>query len=266
MKYTEKDHTFVICAYKESEFLEQCIDSLMGQSKKSNIILATSTPNDYIKRICGKYAIPMYINQQPSNIAGDWNFALSNVKTAIATIAHQDDLYKSTYLDKILETVNQCEHPLIAFTDYSEIKNGKEVKNNKLLRIKRKLLYPLRNKRNWKSVFIRRRVLSMGSPICCPSVSYILANMTMPIFRKGFKSDLDWEAWEKISRLPGEFAFANEILMSHRIHGESTTSKIINDEGRGSEDLEMFKKFWPKPIAVMIEKKYKNSEDQNTLN
>ena len=43
------DHTFAICAYKESPYLEECIKSLKNQTIKSNILIATSTPTDYIK-------------------------------------------------------------------------------------------------------------------------------------------------------------------------------------------------------------------------
>ena len=43
------DHTFAICAYKESPYLEECIKSLKNQTIKSNILIATSTPNDYIR-------------------------------------------------------------------------------------------------------------------------------------------------------------------------------------------------------------------------
>ena len=47
----EKQHTFVICAYQESEYLEECIRSLMRQTVKSEILMATSTPNPYIKKV-----------------------------------------------------------------------------------------------------------------------------------------------------------------------------------------------------------------------
>ena len=50
-------HEFVICAYKESKYLEDCIISLKKQKKKSNIKLATSTPNNYIENLCNKYQI-----------------------------------------------------------------------------------------------------------------------------------------------------------------------------------------------------------------
>ena len=45
--YSDK-HTFVICAYKESSYLEECIVSLEKQTVKSNILMVTSTPNAFI--------------------------------------------------------------------------------------------------------------------------------------------------------------------------------------------------------------------------
>ena len=45
------DHTFVICAYGDSPFLEDCINSLLSQTVKSNIILYTSTPSVFIDSI-----------------------------------------------------------------------------------------------------------------------------------------------------------------------------------------------------------------------
>ena len=51
------NHTFAICAYKESKYLEECILSVLNQTIKSNVIICTSTPNDYIKRLAEKYKI-----------------------------------------------------------------------------------------------------------------------------------------------------------------------------------------------------------------
>lgn len=55
-------HTFAVCAYKESPYLEDCIQSLRAQTVKSNILIATSTPNDYIRSIAEKYDIPLIVN------------------------------------------------------------------------------------------------------------------------------------------------------------------------------------------------------------
>ena len=51
MKQNNNLHTFVICAYKESPYLEECIKSLKKQTLKSEIIISTSTPNDLIKKL-----------------------------------------------------------------------------------------------------------------------------------------------------------------------------------------------------------------------
>ena len=42
------NHTFAICAYKESPYLEECIQSLMNQTVKSDILIATATPSKYM--------------------------------------------------------------------------------------------------------------------------------------------------------------------------------------------------------------------------
>ena len=42
MSTMKEKHTFVICAYKESAYLEECVKSLKEQKKESNIIMAVS--------------------------------------------------------------------------------------------------------------------------------------------------------------------------------------------------------------------------------
>ena len=51
------NHTWVICAYGESDYLEACIQSLKNQTLQSQIICYSSTPMDSIKELCQRYAI-----------------------------------------------------------------------------------------------------------------------------------------------------------------------------------------------------------------
>lgn len=83
--FSKKDHTFVVCAYKENPMLEKTIKSLLKQSKKSHIIVSTSTPNSYIQNICKKYQLPLKINEGESSIAKDWNFGYGQADTALVT-------------------------------------------------------------------------------------------------------------------------------------------------------------------------------------
>ncbi len=261
--FTSSDHTFALCAYKESSFLEECILSLKNQSIKSNIIIATSTPNEHISRLAEKYGLEVFVNTGVAGIAGDWNFALKCVNTPLVTIAHQDDIYEPLYLESILEGFNSAKNPIICFTHYAELRDGKKVYKNKLLNIKKLMLSPLKLFKN--SIFVRRRVLSLGCPICCPSVSFVTDIIKSNPFESGFKSDLDWQKWEVLSKKKGAFIYISKPLMCHRIHEESATTEIIGDNLRTKEDFAMYCKFWPKWIARILAKAYSASEKSNDV-
>ena len=238
---------------------------MLKQTVKSRVCIATSTPNAHIASLAERYNLPVYINTGEKGIASDWNFAVSCAKTPLVTIAHQDDVYCPDYTENILMALNHCSQPLISFTDYYELRNGKTVKKNKLLQVKRMLLFPLRAKIFWKSRFVRRRILSLGSAICCPSVTLVKDNLRLPVFKNNMKSNIDWQAWEEISRSKGEFAYVAKPSMKHRIHQESTTSAVLGGCERKKEDLIMYRKFWPGWMAEFIERFYQRAEKSNEL-
>lgn len=77
------------------------------------------------------------------------------------------------------------------------------------------------------------------------------------------RSNLDWEAWERISRLDGSFVYDDKILMYHRIHEGSETSALIRNNTRTAEDLAMLEKFWPVPVARLINVFYSLGQRSN---
>lgn len=263
-------HTFVVCAYRESPYLSECIESLLDQTVSSGILMVTSTPCEYIRGIAEKYHIPLYINQGIKGISGDWNFGIRQAHTKYVTVAHQDDVYENTYTEECLRAMEKDRDPILFFTDYGEIRNGRVVKSNKLLKVKRLMLWPLsisfRGKNIFAhSVFVRRRILSMGNPICCPSVAFNMEKLPGDIFRVGMRSNVDWEAWESLSKKKGAFLYCRKLLTFHRIHTASTTSELIADNERTAEDYRMFCKFWPKWIASILIRWYSDSQKSNSL-
>lgn len=256
-------HTFVICAYKESSYLEECIVSLERQTAKSNILMVTSTPNVFISKMAEKHNIPLVVNEGEGGIVQDWNFGYRQCKTPYITIAHQDDVYFKDYARRAVTFLEKAKKPLIYFSDYCEIRNGEKVVENRLLKMKRLLLSPLKIKVFQNSCFVRRRSLALGDGICCPAVTFAADNLPNPVFAVHFRSDEDWEAWERLSKLKGTFAYDATIQMGHRIHEESETSIIIGDNARSQEDYEMYCKFWPKWIAKLMVKFYSKSQDSN---
>ena len=258
-----KNHTFVICAYKESPYLEDCIKSVLNQKVKSNVIMSTSTPNEYIKNMAEKYNIDLYVNNGEKGIGQDWNFGISNVKTDYVTIAHQDDIYKENYLEEIVNNINKGIDFVIAFTDYREVKNGQEIPLTRNLKIKKILLFPLRKFR--KSKFIKRRILSLGAAICCPSVTINTKIAGKTPYKTELKCDLDWDTWDKMTQYNANFLYIPKELMQHRIHEESETSNLIENNVRLEEDLLMLKRYWPSPIAKFIMRFYKKAVDTNKM-
>lgn len=263
MKWME--HTFAICAYKESPYLEECVISLMKQTVKSNIILVTSTPNQYIEDISKKYELPYFINTGEKGITQDWNFAYKMANNKFITIAHQDDIYQKEYTETVMNELKRVKKPLIFFSDYFEIRDGKHVEKNRLLFIKRLMLIPLRIKLCQRSIWVRRRILSLGTPICCPSVTFASEYLPKEVFKHNFRACEDWEAWEMLSKIKGQFVYSTKLLMGHRIHEESETSSIIGDNMRSNEEYVMFCKFWPKSIAKVLGKVYAKSQQSNDL-
>lgn len=262
MVYQNNDHTFAVCAYKKSEYLEQLLISLANQTVKTNVIIATSTPNAQIQELAEKYDLPVFVNTGEKGIAGDWNFAMQSAQTPLVTIAHQDDIYEPEYAQKMLAAINCAKDPIIAFTNYAELRNGEKIYNNRLLRIKKLLLLPMRLSQN--SIFLRRCSLSLGNPICCPAVTYV--KHRNPLFDAGFANNLDWNQWELLSKMNGGFVYVTEPLMCHRIHEDSTTSEMIRNNIRGQEDYKIFCRFWPNSIAKWLAGVYGTSEKSNTLN
>ena len=273
--FDAEDHTFVVCAYGESPYLRVCVSSLVAQTTCTNILITTSTPNALIRVVANEFAVPLIINEGSPGIAHDWNCALNHAQTPLVTIAHQDDVYSCGFAENVLAYCNRAHNPLLCFTDYGEIRmsGGTEsaredeliCDDSQMLRVKRRMLAPFKREKRWGCIWLRRRMMSLGSPICCPSVTYCLPNLPKPVFPDGMRGSLDWDAWERISKLNGEFVYVSKLLMRHRIHEGSETTALIRSKVRSAEDLEMFCRFWPRPVAHLLNILYRFCQKSNSL-
>lgn len=265
MKYTENDHTFVICAYKENPYLENTVHTLLNQSVKSNIILSTSTPNDHIEGICKKYNIPLIVNPVPHLAGDDWNYGYDHADSKLVTIVHQDDLYSKDFLKETLHALNKAKNPLLCFTDYYELKKGKKESNNVLLNIKRIMNSPLSKKTFQSSKWLRKRILGLGDAICCPSVTFVKERLGAAIFDTEYKNSCDYKTWVELAEREGDFVYIPKKLLAHRIYAESATTLNLSENIRQKEDLEILSTLWPRPIAYAINKVYALSEKSNKV-
>lgn len=261
-------HAFAVCAYGKSPYLTECLDSLASQvgGVESEVFIATSTPSAWLSEVAETYGVPLYVNEGEAGIGQDWNFAYSHALAPFVTIAHQDDIYCPEYAARAVRALESDDRSLIYFTDYGELRHGERVNDNELLRVKRRLLSPLRKCSNASRRWAKRAALRFGSAICCPSVTFNVANCPNPPFIVGMKSNLDWATWESLSCREGSFLYdADDVLMYHRIHSDSATSELIASRERDAEDLAMLERFWPRPVAGLIERVYSRGTKSNEL-
>ncbi|MCF0115685.1 MAG: glycosyltransferase family 2 protein [Erysipelotrichaceae bacterium] len=267
---SELNHTFVVLAYKESPYLEECIESVLHQTVKSKVIIGTSTPCEYISNYAEKYGLEIVENSiHGGGNAVDFDFAWNAGKTELVTIAHQDDVYDPTYAEEVIEKYEKYPDATIIVTDYFEIREGKRVYHNRNLDIKKMLLTPLRMTSLAHLKHVKRSALSLGNAICCPAVTFVKPNIPFDsIFvdpDNTLKGNQDWLGWLKLANSKGRFVFIPHPLMGHRVHDDTNTSWEIKAHTRSPQDLIMLKKFWPAPIAEVINKFYQKSEDSNNV-
>ena len=115
-------HTFAVCAYKDSPYLEECLRSVTSQTVKSEVICCTSTPSSYIRELTARYQVPLYVRDGASNIREDWMFAYGKAQGRFVTIAHQDDRYRSDYAEKLLKAWKKYPDLLLFASDYLTIR------------------------------------------------------------------------------------------------------------------------------------------------
>lgn len=250
-------HCFAVCAYKDSPYLENCIQSLKAQTWKSRIILCTSTPSPYIQGLADKYGLPYFIRQGVSDIQEDWNFAYHQTETDYVTIAHQDDEYDPHYVQALMRTALKYDDISLFISDYMPIKHGKVGPRDMNSRIRRFLRTPLKVSFLADKKIVKKAILCMGNSICCPAVTYHKAILGDRIFTSEYKYNLDWDTFYKYACLPGRFAYEDQPLTHYRVHDGATSKEFIEDNRRVADDISMFRKFWPAWVVRLIMVFYK---------
>ena len=263
-KLDKNNHSFIICAYKESPYLEECVKSLLNQTVNSPVYISTSTPNEHIKNIAKKYNVKLMINTKTKGHANDFNFAYEQAKTKYVTLCHQDDIYHKKFAELTIKKMKKSKKPIISFTNYCELRNDKVVKNNKLLIVKRLINFPLLIFK--KSKKVRLFTLSIGNAICAPTISYNKEIVEKAVIDNGFKSNLDWISYIELAKLNGSFVYIRKPLLYRRIHEESLTTNVIANQIKREEDYKIFRMFWKEKTAKRLLKLYSTSEKSNNIN
>lgn len=256
--------TFVLCAYKESAFIEEAIVSAERQTLPVRLVMATSTPSTYLRKVAEKHGIDCVVNPESKGIAADWNFALKQIETPYGCIMHQDDVYFPQYAEKVVQAMKKHPESLIVFPDYCDLlSDGKYHPHRLYLEIKRLLLWAFYLKHCHRSRFWKRSALVFGNAVACPAVSYNMAKLGTLEFDTAFSVNLDWAQWLALSEREGAFVFIPRILMAHRIADAQETAAAIADNRRYNEDFRIFEMIWGTKAARFLMRFYKKAYTAN---
>lgn len=269
-------HTFAVCAYGESPYLEACLQSLKHQKKglhgagkctdepaKSKIILCTSTPSAFLEAAAARHGIPLYVREGKSSLRDDWNFAVACAKektgAELVTIAHQDDIYHADYAAALLNAARRYPDLSVFCTRYRTIDGAGKLIYGKAEAVKRILRLPLRLRVLANRRFVKRLPLRFGNGIGCPSCSYRLQLCGLPLFRTDAQFVIDWDTLWRLSGQPGRFVCVERPLLDYRVHAGAATMKNIENHNREREETAMFRVMWPAPLVRVLMHFYKKA-------
>lgn len=264
-KNERKLHTFAICAYGDSSYLEECMASLVIQRQKSEIICCTSTPSPYIERLAKKYGIPLYVRDGKSGIREDWLFAYEKACGDLVTIAHQDDRYERSYAGTLLSMYEKYPDMTVFCSDYATLRMEQDSGKAKLQLVntvwlvKKLLRLPLRLRRLADRRIVKRAAFLLGNSVCCPSCTYNKKLIGDQLFDSDFEFALDWDNLYQLACRPGRFVCWERPLIFYRVHPGATTKQCIEDNRRRNDETAMFQKMWPEPVIKLFMHFYKKA-------
>ncbi|HET9160192.1 MAG TPA: glycosyltransferase family A protein, partial [Caulobacteraceae bacterium] len=247
------DYAVVVTAYGDSPFLRGCLQSLSAQTLKVPLFVATSTPSDFIAGEAERAGATLAVNSvRAAGIAADWNFALRAGKARYVTLAHQDDTYAPRFCEATMAAFARTSVASLCFTGYREIDDDGRPRSSKISIVKGLIETITLGETHSVKGRQLRAYLSLGNPLPCSSVTFDLARLADFAFKGEMSSNLDWQAWLDLCDLGVVFARAPEKLVGRRHNDLTETAKLIKSGKRKAEDLAMFERLWPKPIARLI--------------
>ncbi len=246
-------------AHGDSPFLDGCLRSLQTQTLASTIIVTTSTPSAFIDHAAAAHDAPVLVNPLSEGIAADWNFAMSASEARRVTLAHQDDVYFPTFAVRSLGLLDDHREAVACFTGYQEVDDHGQVTGSKLSFVKHLLERVTLGGHTVARGVRLRAYLSFGNPLPCSSVTFDRDRIGDFRFADNLRSNLDWDAWLRLGERGQALARAPERLVGRRHNALTATSRLIREGVRQREDLMMFRRLWPSPLAEAIAYAYRAS-------
>jgi hypothetical protein len=147
----------------------------------------------------------------------------------------------------------------MSFTGYQEIDDAGARISSKVSKVTHLLEWTTLGRATTIRPWRMRAFLSLGDPLPCSSVTFDRGRLADFAFSEDWRCNLDWDAWVRILERGQTCVRAPERLVGRRHNPMTETSRMIRAGVRQAEDLKMFRRLWPSPIAELLALAYSAS-------
>ena len=215
--------TLCVPVWNGEAFVEETLESARTQTLTDiSILVSVDSSDDRSAEICSAFAArdPRFeVVVQPARLGwvGNVNWLLRHVQSEYASILPHDDLIMPSYLERLIEELENRPEAILAFCDLrtfgeeERLRIGPAATGDLFTRIV-DFLYANTAAEAWRGVF-RAKVLKQGCYL--EEVNGAAADQVW-LFRLAIEGSL--------VRVP-------QVLYSKRLHGESVVSKCMTDHG-----------------------------------
>lgn len=124
MKYTNLI-TIAIPVFERTEFFLDALESATSQSIKCKIIVVdNNSSHDFFEKICKKYNIEYYKNEENIGMFPNWNRCISLANTEFVIILGDDDILNSNYIEQFLNAFDKHNNIDIFYSNFEILENS----------------------------------------------------------------------------------------------------------------------------------------------
>lgn len=220
------DVTVVVPAYNGSRYLATTIASLLAQSHRDfQMLVVDDRSDDDSVAIARSFADPrlaVMVNSERRGLAGNWNVAQSLATTPYLLIAHQDDVYFSDFLARMMHLLDAHPNAFIAHARVQYLDSRGHTFRPAAARFKDRF-WP-KDEPYERAPASELEALQRGNYIICPSVLYrTSAVRAIGRFNESLTFVPDWEYWLRGLMQGFSIVGTHEQLMQWRRHESTTT-------------------------------------------
>ncbi len=229
--------TFAIPCRNAGRHLRPLLQSLLAQTRQDfELLLVDDGSSDDSIAVAREVAgdrVVVHRNEPALGIGGNWNRCVDLVTTPYFCLAHQDDVYETHYLERMLAALAERPDAGFAHCRASAIDADGKPMTSPAERYKEHF---------WRQAASSDRCsqyarLWRGNFIVCPSILYRTAAVRAAgPFRTDVRFALDWEYSFRMLRAGFALVDVPELLMRYRRHAAAAT-QAANSGSRFPEEL-----------------------------